>query len=121
MMDQSGHKSIDTLRLRGLPLSSCKIEEPVPHGSLRPRAPCASSASICGNRYRHPCCVECDPGQQDELTGNRSNRGSQPELMQRVDRRRMDEQFTDVCGHLDRENPAVVIAKPAAHCLKVVI
>jgi hypothetical protein len=31
----------------------------------------------------------------------------------------MDEQFTDVCGHLDRENPAVVIAKPAAHCLKI--
>jgi hypothetical protein len=31
----------------------------------------------------------------------------------------MDEQFTNVCGHLDRENPAVVIAKPAAHCLSI--
>ena len=31
----------------------------------------------------------------------------------------MDEQFTNVCDHLDRENPAVVIAKPAAHCLKI--
>jgi hypothetical protein len=31
----------------------------------------------------------------------------------------MDEQFTDVCGHLDRENPAIVIAKPAAHRLKI--
>ena len=33
----------------------------------------------------------------------------------------MDEQFTNVCGHLDRENPAVVMAKPAAHCLKKVV
>jgi hypothetical protein len=31
----------------------------------------------------------------------------------------MDEQFTNVCGHLNRENPAVVIAKPAAHCLNI--
>jgi hypothetical protein len=53
------------------------------------------------------------------LTGNGSNRCSQPELLHRGDRRRMDEQFTDVCGHLDRENPAVVIAKPAAHSLKI--
>jgi hypothetical protein len=27
----------------------------------------------------------------------------------------MDEQFPDVGGHLDRENPAVVVAEPPAH------
>jgi hypothetical protein len=27
----------------------------------------------------------------------------------------MDEQFPDVGGHLDRENPAVIVAEPAAH------
>src|SRR6476620_6913294 len=106
-------------RLPDLPLSSCKFEQPIPLGGLRPGAPCAPSASVCGNRYRYPCRVECESGQKNELTGNGSNRCSHPELLQRGDRRRMDEQFTNVCGHLDRENPAVVIAKPAAHCLKI--
>src|ERR1700676_4887096 len=96
-------------------LSSCKIEQPVPFGILRSRAPRAPSASICGNRYHYPCCVECESGQKDKLTGNGPNRCSHPELLQRRDRRRMDEQLTNVCGHLDRENPAVVVAEPAAH------
>src|SRR3984957_15834166 len=100
-------------------LSSCKFEQPIPLGSLRPHAPRAPSASICGNRNRYPCCVECESGKKDELTGNGSNRCSHPKLLHRGDRRRMDEQFTNVCGHLDRENPAVVIAKPAAHCLSI--
>src|SRR4030081_3652361 len=51
----------------GLPLSSCKFEQSIPLGSLRWRAACAPSASICGNRYRYPRCVECEPGQKDEL------------------------------------------------------
>src|SRR6202049_4721446 len=96
-------------------LSSCKIEQPIPLGSLRPRAPCAPSASICGNRYRYPCCVECESGQKDELTGNGPNRCSHPELLQGGDRHGMDEQFPDVGGHLDRKNPAVIVAEPAAH------
>src|SRR6266478_3763691 len=70
MMDQSGHTSIDTQRLRNLPLSSCKIEQPVPLGILRSRAPCAPPASIGGNRYHDPCCVECQSGQKNQLTGN---------------------------------------------------
>ena len=53
------------------------------------------------------------------MTGNGPNRCSHPELLRRGDRRRMDEQFTNVCGQLDRENPAVVIAKPAPHCLNI--
>src|SRR6267142_2673822 len=115
MMDQSGHTSIDTQRLRDLPLSSCKIEQPVPPGILRSRAPCAPAASICGNRYHYPCCVECQSGHKDKLTGNGPNRCSHPELLQRGDRHRMDEQFPDVGGHLDRENPAIIVAEPAAH------
>src|ERR1700682_2358373 len=31
----------------------------------------------------------------------------------------MDEQFPDVGGHLDRENPAVVVAEPAAHGFRI--
>src|ERR1700739_327496 len=96
-------------------LFACKFEQPIPFGSLRPHAPRAPSASIRGNRNRYPCYVECESGKKDELTGNGSNRCSHPKLLHRGHRRRMDEQFTNVCGHLDRENPAVVIPKPAAH------
>src|SRR4029077_666469 len=97
--------------------SACKMWQPIVLARLRPRAPGAPSASICGNRNRYPCCVECESGQKDELTGNGPNRRSHPEILQRGHWSRMDEQFTNVCGHLDRENPAVVMAKPAAHCL----
>ena len=57
--------------------------------------------------------------QKDELPGNRPNSCPRPEILQRGDGRRMDEQLANVCGHLDCENPAVIIAEPAADCLSI--
>src|ERR1700722_3493407 len=81
-------------------LSSCKFEQPIPLGSLRPHAPRAPSASICGNRNRYPCCVECESGKKDELTGNGSNRCSHPKLLHRGDRRRGEEKLQKRWGPL---------------------
>src|SRR4051812_32983283 len=110
-----------SIRARVLDLipSPCEFKQSVGLGALQVSAPRTPSAFVGDKRHSHPCRVEDESGQNDELARNRANRCAGPEIPERGNRNRMDEQFADVGSHLDRENPAIIVAEPAADGLGI--
>ena len=61
----------------------------------------------------HPGAMKGQPGQKDELAGDRADGRALPELADMRDGCGVDQQLADIGGDLDREDPAIVAPEPA--------
>src|SRR6266849_967374 len=98
--------------------ASGKLEHGIRGRTRRPDTARASAAAVGHECDRHPRRVEHEPGQQHELSRHWADRRPRKELVERLDRCRMDQKLANIGRYLNEKDPTVVVPQPPTNGLE---